>query len=167
LAGVPVPGGLDGISIAPLLLQNGPLPVRRFFWHFPHYNNQGGRPAGALRDGDWKFVTYYDTGEVQLFNLKNDIGETNDVAETESRRASDLQKAHQLWLNEINAQRNTPNPEFDPSLFKKLYVDFDPSRPILRNTASQMEKDMADWRKLMNEVVANQRAAQKAKKGKK
>ena len=52
--------------------------ARKFFWHFPHYNNQGGRPAGAVRDGDWKFVTYYDTGETQLFNLKTDISETQE-----------------------------------------------------------------------------------------
>src|SRR5262245_26260859 len=167
LAGLPVPTGLDGISIAPLLLQNGPLPARRFFWHFPHYNNQGGRPAGALRDGDWKFITYYDTGEVQLFNLKNDIAETTNLAPKENQRAADLQKAHELWLRDIDAQRNTSNPDFDAGIFKKLYIDFDPSRPMLRSTAAEMEKDMAEWRALMNEVVASGRAVQKTKKGKK
>ena len=84
-----------------------------------------------------------------------------------SRRAARLKKLHDDWLVAINAQRNTPNPEFDPALFQKLYIDFDPSRPIRRATAAEMEKDMAAWRSLMNEVVAGSRAAQKAKKGKK
>jgi arylsulfatase A-like enzyme len=167
LAGVNVPSGLDGMSIAPLLLGTGAPPARQFKWHFPHYNNQGGRPAGALRDGDWKYVKYYDTGEVELYNLKNDIGETKNLANANPQQAKQLGAEHERWLNDIGAQRNTPNPNFDPALFKKLYVDFDPSRPILRSTAAEMEKDMADWRKLMNEVVADARAAQKGKKAKK
>jgi arylsulfatase A-like enzyme len=164
LAGIDVPKNVDGVSIAPLLLGTGALAPRKFFWHFPHYNNQGGRPAGALRDGDWKYVTYYDSGETQLFNLKDDIGEVKNLAALNAAEVARLKKLHDEWLTAIDAQRNTPNPDFDPALFKKLYVDFDPSRPILRTTASEMEKDMQDWRKLMNEVVATQRAAKKKNK---
>jgi arylsulfatase A-like enzyme len=164
LAGIDVPSGLDGINIAPLLLEHREPENRKFLWHFPHYNNQGGRPAGAVRDGDWKLVTYYDTGETQLFNLKNDISEKSDLAKAEPAQAARLKKLHDEWLVAIDAQRNTPNPDFDPALFKKLYVDFDPSRPILRPTAAEMERDMADWRSLMNEVVAGQRAKQKSAK---
>jgi arylsulfatase A len=167
LAGLAVPAGLDGIDISPLLLGTGNLPARKFFWHFPHYNNQGGRPAGAVRDGDWKYVTYYDTGEAQIFNLRDDIGERNNLGAKEAGRLVQLKKLHDDWLLAIDAQRNTPNPAFDPALFKKLYVDFDPSLPTLRATAAEMEKDMASWRALMNEVVAGARAEQKGKKAKK
>lgn len=167
LAGATVPTGLDGQNISSLLLEHRDPGSRQFFWHFPHYNNQGGRPAGAVRDGQWKLVTYYDTGESQLFNLTADIGEANNLATKEPAQLSRLKKLHDDWLVSIDAQRNTPNPDFDPALFQKLYVDFDPSRPILRATAAEMAKDMADWRALMNEVVAGNRAAQKAKKGKK
>ena len=103
----------------------------------------------------------------QLFNLKDDISESNNLAPKETSQSSRLKKLHDDWLVSIDAQRNTPNPDFDPALFKKLYVDFDPSRPILRATAAEMDKDMAAWRSLMNEVVANARAAQKGKKAKK
>jgi arylsulfatase A-like enzyme len=167
LAGIAAPAGLDGIDISSLLFGTGDTPARKFFWHFPHYNNQGGRPAGAVRDGDWKYVTYYDTGETQLFNLKDDIGERNNLAAKETSKVARLKKLHDDWLVAIDAQRNTPNPDFDPALFKKLYVDFDPSLPTLRATAAEMEKDMAAWRTLMNEVVASGRAEQKAKKAKK
>ena len=74
-----------------------------------------------------------------------------------------MKKLHDDWLVSIDAQRNTPNPDFDPALFKKLYQDFDPSRPILRKTAAEMEKDMQVWRQLMNEVVAGARPGKKAK----
>jgi arylsulfatase A len=163
LAGIEVPKNLDGINIAPLLLGSGQIAPRKFFWHFPHYNNQGGRPAGAARDGDWKYVTYYDTGETQLFNLKDDISEVKNLAAQEAARTANLKKLHDDWLVAIDAQRNTPNPDFDPALFKKLYQDFDPSRPILRKTAAEMEKDMQAWRQLMNEVVAGARPGKKAK----
>ena len=96
--------------------------------------------------------------------MRNDVSESNDLSQTEKQRTADLLKAHQVWLDEIKAQRNIPNPDFDPALFKKLYVDFDPSRPIIRATAAEMERDMADWRKLMNGVVAGPRADQKAAK---
>lgn len=166
LAGAPPATGIDGFDISPLLLGKGTLPARQFKWHFPHYNNQGGRPSGALRDGDWKYIKYYDTGEVELYNLKSDIAETKNLASADPERAKQLGQQHEHWLNEIGAQRNTPNPDFDPALFKKLYVDFDPSRPTLRATSAEMATDMAEWRKLMNGVVAG-RGGQKAKKGKK
>jgi arylsulfatase A-like enzyme len=164
LAGIEPPAGLDGVNIAPLLLGQGELAPRKLFWHFPHYNNQGGRPAGAVRDGNWKYVTYYDTGEQQLFDLKADVGERHNVAGQHPDLAARLASLHEEWLTAINAQRNTPNPDFDPALFKKLYVDYDPSLPVLRPTAAQMEQDMQAWRRVMNEVVAGQRAAKKAKK---
>lgn len=164
LAGAAAPAGIDGVNIAPLLMEGREPAPRKFFWHFPHYNNQGGRPAGALRDGDWKLVTYYDTGETQLFNLQQDISETTNLATKEAGETARLKKLHDDWLVTIDAQRNTPNPDFDPTLFKKLYVDFDPSRPTLRATAAEMGQDMAAWRSLMNEVVAGARGAQKAAK---
>ena len=167
LAGVNVPAGLDGVNIAPLLLEHRQPEPRKFFWHFPHYNNQGGRPAGAVRDGNWKLVTYYDTGETQLFNLDQDLREANNLVQAEAGQLARLKKLHDDWLLAIDAQRNMPNPDFDPALFKRLYVDFDPSRPPLRSTAAEMEKDMASWRATMNEVVAAARANQKAKKTKK
>jgi arylsulfatase A-like enzyme len=166
LAGASLPYNLDGQCIAPLLLGTGEtseLQVRKFFWHFPHYNNQGGRPAGAVRDGNWKFVRYYDTGEMQLFDLKADIAERNNLAGQQPQQLDRLKKLHDEWLVAIDAQKNTPNPDFDVVLFKKLYQDFDPSRPMLRTTAAEMERDMQDWRRLMDEVVAGARAKNKQK----
>lgn len=166
LAGVPLPTNLDGQNVAPLLLGTRELAepeARRFFWHFPHYNNQGGRPAGAVRDGHWKFVRYYDTGETQLFDLRTDVAEKQNLAAQQPQQVERLKKLHDDWLTAIDAQQNTPNPDFDAALFKRLYQDFDPSRPTLRATAAEMERDMQAWRTLMNEVVAGARAKNKKK----
>jgi arylsulfatase A len=167
LASAKVPEGLDGIDISGLLLGTDKPAPRQFVWHFPHYNNQGGRPAGALRDGDWKFVTYYDTGEVQLFNLKDDVGELKNLASEEADKAAELHKQHSAWCQEAKVQTNTPNPDFDAALFQQLYTDVDPSRPERKPTSVEMGKDMQTWRDRMNEVVRGAPRPNQTKKKKK
>jgi arylsulfatase A-like enzyme len=163
LAGIAVPQGLDGVDLsAELLGRRGPVS-RKFFWHFPHYNNQGGRPSGAVRDGDWKYITFYDTGRAELYNLKDDVAEAHDVAAEHVERVAALDKLHKEWLKEIGAQTNTANPDFDSALFKRLYEDFDPSRPPAAPTAAAMEEQMKPWRQLMNEVVRGRQAGKKKK----
>ena len=61
-------GPLDGVSIVKLL-RGESAAARTLYWHFPNYTNQGGRPAGAIRDGDWKLVEQFEDGSVELFNL--------------------------------------------------------------------------------------------------
>ncbi len=153
LAGLPAAEGLDGIDQSKHWLgQEEPAP-RKFIWHFPHYNNQGGRPSGTIRDGDWKLITFYDTGRVELYNLRDDVSESHDVATDHVDRAAELHKLHETWCKEANVQTNTPNPDFDAALFKKLYEDFDPSHPPSALTSAAMEEQMKEWRQLMNEVV--------------
>ena len=59
LCGLPGPITGDGVSLASLLTDGKPLASRPLFWHYPHYSNQGGRPGGAVRDGDWKLIEDY------------------------------------------------------------------------------------------------------------
>jgi arylsulfatase A-like enzyme len=155
LAGLKIPAGLDGQDQSPLLLgtNKADREARVFYWHFPHYNNQGGRPAVAVREGDWKYVLHYDTGRVELYNLANDVAEENDVAVENVDRIGRFDELRQAWLKSVDAQMNKSNPDFDPALFKQLYEDFDPSRPPQALTAAAMEENMKAWRQLMNEVV--------------
>jgi arylsulfatase A-like enzyme len=163
LAGLPAPAGLDGVNLADVLTGAAKPAERKFYWHFPHYNNQGGRPAGAIRDGDWKFITWYDTGVVEMYNLKEDVGETKNLAPAEIQRWTELDTLHRAWRKEVGAQENETNPDFDASLFKRLYEDFDPSRPPLAKTAAEMEVQMKSWRELMNEVVRGDQGGKKKK----
>jgi arylsulfatase A-like enzyme len=115
LVGQPIPAGLDGVSIAALLTGRGPAPVRQFFWHFPHYTNQGSRPSGAVRDGNWMLVEYYDEEKAELYDLRKDIGESQDLTGSQLERVSEMRAALAVWRKETNAQGNTPNPAFDPA----------------------------------------------------
>ena len=153
LTGQPVPDGLDGVSLAPLLTGRGPAPDRSFFWHFPHYTNQGSRPSGAMRDGKWAIVEYYDDDQVELYDLSADISESVNVATEQSDRVVKMRAALAAWRTSVNAQTNRPNPNFDPAKYRALYRDVDASR-FDPATADQAQWEiMWAWRKQMDAVV--------------
>lgn len=113
LAGVPVPPGqaVDAVSLVPLLDRTGSIPERPLYWHYPHYSNQGGRPAGALRSGDWKLVEWFEDGRVELFDLAKDPGEHQDLAAAQPERAASMKKQLADWRVAVGAQMPTPNPK--------------------------------------------------------
>ena len=85
-----LPSRLEGGSLAGLLANGGEGTVSRWHeglvWHFPHYQvDKGNTPSSAIRVGDWKLVKHYETGEVNLFNLSEDLGETRDLSKKERR----------------------------------------------------------------------------------
>ena len=152
LAGLPVPSGLDGASLAPLLTGHGPAPQRSLFWHFPHYTNQGSRPSGAIREGDWMMVEYYDEAKDELYDLSSDPGESRDLAASNPARLAQMRAVLTRWRKTVGAQENRPNPDFDSEKYRQLYVDVDASqfKPDQANQA-QWEA-MWRWRKAMDTV---------------
>jgi arylsulfatase A-like enzyme len=105
---------LDGKSIV-AALKGGALPERPLFWHYPHYSNQGGPPHGAVRLGDFKLIEWYEDMQVELYNLKNDIGEHQDLASKDHPKAAELTSLLHAWRKNVNAQMPTPNPNFNPN----------------------------------------------------
>jgi arylsulfatase A-like enzyme len=103
---------VDGVSLAPLL-QGGSLAARPLFWHYPHYSNQGGKPDGAVREGDWKLVEWFEDKQVELYDLKSDPGEKHNLAAEQSGTAAALRKKLQAWRETVSAQMPTPNPDSD------------------------------------------------------
>ena len=156
LAGAPVPPGLDGISIANGL-QGEAFPQRKLFWHFPHYTNQGGRPSGAARDGDWLLIELYDQEKAELYNLSRDVAERRDVAEQHPDRVATMRQELDAWRKANDVQYNAPNPDCDEAFFRSLYVDVDPSRfdPVAADAADW--ERLLQWRKGMNEAFMQNR----------
>ena len=153
MCGVRIPEGLDGRSIIDPLVGKAILPVP-LVWHFPHYNNQGGRPGGAVRDGDWKLIEHYDTGNVELFNLKTDPGESNDLSAKHPDRVTSLRDDLDRRKQTLSVQENIPNPDFDPARFKAIYEDFDSSKLKPTGNAKQTSDPWREWRKRMDAAVA-------------
>ena len=111
----PTPGqSLDGSSLVPVF-QGGDLPQRPLFWHYPHYGNQGGAPAAAIRRGDWKFIWWFEDDRFELFNLANDLSERTNLIDSEPTRAHALQLELHAWQKDVGAKMPSNNRKFDPS----------------------------------------------------
>jgi arylsulfatase A-like enzyme len=149
-------GPLDGTSLMGLV-KGGSLPERPLFWHFPNYTNQGGRPAGAMRQGNWKLVEQFEDGALELYDLARDIGESRNVAAEQGERASAMQRELAAWRTRVGAQMGVPNPDFDPALHKQLYIDHDASRITAGATAAALDPAWGAWRKQMAAVVAGKK----------
>ena len=115
--GVNVDSGrvLDGVSLLPLLQGTGPIPPRDLFWHYPHYANQGGHPGGVVRSGDWKLIEFYEDNHLELYNVKDDIGEMTNRAAAKPDLANELRQKLHAWRESVGAQMTTPNPNYDPN----------------------------------------------------
>jgi arylsulfatase A len=114
IAGVKLPGPVDGRSIVPLL--NGEAGSWRrdaLFWHYPHYwSNSRVRPYGVVRAGDWKLIEWYEGMRVELYNLKDDLSEAHDLAQEKPEKVAELRRLLHHWRQAVAAQMPTPNPEF-------------------------------------------------------
>ncbi|MBN1818270.1 MAG: sulfatase [Sedimentisphaerales bacterium] len=106
---------IDGRSMAPLLTgKMKSLKREAIYWHYPHYGNQGGSPGSAIRAGDWKLIEFFEDNHVELYNLKKDISEQNNLAEKMPQKASQLRKMLHQWRKETGARMPTPNPNAKP-----------------------------------------------------
>lgn len=106
---------VDGVSLAPVLRDpTASLGRQTLYWHYPHYHSQGATPYSAIRDGDYRLVEFFEDDHVELYNLKEDVGEAKDLATEMPDKAADLRQKLQAWREEVGAQLPSPNPNYDP-----------------------------------------------------
>jgi arylsulfatase A-like enzyme len=115
-SGAKAPEGLkiDGASLIPVLT-GGSLPERALFWHYPHYGNQGGAPAAAIRRGNHKLIHWFEEDRVELFDLSTDLSEKNDLALARPDLVDALGAELKGWQEDVGAKFPSPNPNFDPA----------------------------------------------------
>ncbi|MEO6809809.1 MAG: sulfatase, partial [Isosphaeraceae bacterium] len=112
-ASVPASHAIDGESLVPLLKQSGTLKRDALYWHYPHYHPGGATPYSAVREGDFRLVEFFEDDRVELYNLKNDLGETHDLAAKRPKKAAALRAKLHAWRKSVGAQMPTPNPNAD------------------------------------------------------
>jgi len=93
---------IDGKSLMPILEGESKMDREDVFWHFPHYHGSLWKPGSAIRHGDWKLVQHFESNTVELYNLKNDIGEMDDLSSKFPKKTQDL-------LNRLNNLREDTN----------------------------------------------------------
>ena len=109
---LPVNQIIDGQSLVPLLDSSATALDRdALHWHYPHFHHD--RPASSIRERDWKLIEYLDgTGDLELYHLATDMGETNNLNQSKPGRAADLRKKLQTWRTEVLARMPIPNPHY-------------------------------------------------------
>ena len=99
---------LDGESLVPLLKQTGSLERDAVCFHYPNYAFHGkNRMGGAIRQGDYKLIMWYDDDSVELYNLNEDIGEKTSLSQTMPEKAKMLKAKLQAWLKTTGAKMPT------------------------------------------------------------
>jgi arylsulfatase A len=126
-AGAPA-GTIDGKSLLPLL-RGSKSPERPLFWHYPHYSDQGGKPGGAIRLGDWKLIEFYEDNRLELFHLAEDPGEKRNLAHREAARAKKLHGMLADWRRSVDAAMPSPNPQYDPAHSSEGLTGYEPPTP--------------------------------------
>jgi len=125
VAGIPKPTDkvLDGTSILPILTGSGTINERPLFWHFPIYLEGGNsecqdtifrtRPGSTIRLGDWKLIQYFENNDLELYNLKDDIGEKINRSKTDPEKTKELLSLLEKWRKDTKAPVPTElNPEY-------------------------------------------------------
>ncbi|HUE70344.1 MAG TPA: sulfatase [Pirellulaceae bacterium] len=116
LAGVNNVPPIDGVSLVPVLEEAAAALSRpTLYWHYPHYHPGGATPYGAIRDGQWRLIEFFEDGKVELYNLAEDIGEASDLATKNPEKRSELLEKLRAWRKEVAAQMPLTNPAHDPS----------------------------------------------------
>jgi arylsulfatase A-like enzyme len=122
LSGAPAPHGqpLDGLSILPLLERDASTAFSRhaLYWHFPGYLGSGKdiwrtMPAGAIRVGDYKLLEFFEDGRLELYNLREDVGQKHDLAKEMPEQMRQMHDKLLAWRKEVKAPMPTPRAKSD------------------------------------------------------
>jgi arylsulfatase A-like enzyme len=140
----------DGISLKAIIDQGKKPEERALYWHYPHYGNQGGDPSSIIRKGDWKLIHYYEDGKNELYNLKTDPYEKNNLVNSNVQLSNDLFTNLQQWLQSVDAKYPIPDPEYnaekrkeyEKSVVEKMWPKLESDR---KNMLSKDFKPNADW----------------------
>lgn len=103
---------LEGQDLMPLIADKVPDAREALYWHYPHYHGSNHRPSAAIRMGDYKLIEWFEDGDVELYNLKKDIGESTNIAESNREIASELQGHLKKWLIDNEAVIPKKNPDY-------------------------------------------------------
>jgi arylsulfatase A len=116
-AGIPLPKDqpTDGISLLRQLKSGAPLGRDAIYWHFPCYIGKG-EPMSLLRAGDYKLIQKFAGPTFELYDVKKDPGEQQDLAKTQPAKLEELKKLLSAWQKGTGAfLADQKNPAYDPN----------------------------------------------------
>lgn len=104
IIGKPYQPSNDSRNIKPAFfdpdIKNSDWPI---YWHYPHFSNQMGRPAAAIRWGDFKLVERYENNRLELYNIAEDISESRDLSLEKPQLVQQLFEKLNAWRTDVQA----------------------------------------------------------------
>ena len=95
----------DGESLLPVLTGEGDLERDALFWHYPNFAfHRDNRLGSAVRMGDYKLIEFFEGNEVELYNLREDLGEKKNLAGGEAGRVQEMRKRLSRWREKSGAR---------------------------------------------------------------
>uniref|UniRef100_UPI001F29798A sulfatase/phosphatase domain-containing protein n=1 Tax=Membranihabitans marinus TaxID=1227546 RepID=UPI001F29798A len=86
---------------------------RDMFWYYPHYAPQGNSPGGSIVSGDYKYIEFFDPIGYELYNLKLDPSEENNLFSKMPEKVIEMSGKFNLWMHDVNPILHTVNPNFN------------------------------------------------------
>lgn len=107
----------DGENLLPYLRSTeSQINRSSLFWHYPHYHNGGATPYSAMRKDNYKLIEFFEDGRLELYNLSKDIGEENNLRETQPELLKELHEELRLWRDAVSAQYPSKNPDYQEEI---------------------------------------------------
>lgn len=129
---IPKDHPVDGMDITPAL-RGGQLGRDAIYTYFPYDVPKPDwlPPSAVVHSGDWKLIRLFYEGEngadaYRLYNLKEDLGETEDLSAMYPERVKDLDWMLQKYLDDSNTVLPEKNPNFDPKQYHPEYIGLTP-----------------------------------------
>ena len=132
---------IDGISYASVLKGTGGIERKAFFNYFPHGQSPGKAGGVSARSGDWKLIRWFGVpagaaGRYELYNLRDDLSETKNLATDQPDRVKELDAQIDGFLAETGATYPRPNPAFKA----------EPTKPAAARSAAANTDPLEAWK---------------------
>ncbi len=117
IAGAEPPAhNMDGVSLVPIFTGSSGLAARSLYWHFPAYLEASRgipgpwrtTPAGVIRSGDYKLIEFFENDVLELYNLREDPGESTNLTDQLPEKAELLHESLRDWREKVGADMPTP-----------------------------------------------------------
>lgn len=124
-----LPDYMDGFSILSSLKGQRPSARNTLYFHYPHYHHLGFKPGGAIRQGKYKLIEWYE-GSIggfgrpyTLYNVEDDLDESDDLSGEMPELVAEMAARLKAWRKKVGAGEMTPNPAFDVKRAHWRYED--------------------------------------------
>lgn len=122
LAGLPLEPQhhVDGKSLVPVMQGKSEAHHDALYFYYPHYHGSNWKPGASIVAGDWKLIQFYHWDEIHLYNLSQDPGESQNVAEAHPEKVEALKKKLNSWLKQSKARKLIPLTEAEKLAHQKM-----------------------------------------------